>query len=419
MGYWEGRLGVVDLETTDVDVDMARITYACVAILESDGDVVARWDWTAEPAEDGRPAPEVVGELAQSLRNLFALGIPVAVYNAPYDLTVLDRECRRLRIAPIEDPHPIVDPLVIDRAVDPDRGAKRTLAETARHYDVELGAPEDAAIAAGRIAQAIAARAGSTLEGSSDDLQARQADWYVEQAAEFQEHMRSVRGDENYVANAEWPLKRAEDPNIFEDTQPIPAPPLRPSATVPMFDFTESIPLALEAAEAWARDAGGYVPVAEPAPEAAPRSEPVVIEARAAAPRRVHIAAAIVTDAAGRTLLVRKHGSDVFIQPGGKIERGESAIAALIRELREEVGLEVDTAETEFLGSFEAAAAHEQGATVRAEVFAFATTAEAVAGGEIAEVLWVEALDNEDIEFAPLTRDILLPIWAERRNATS
>ena len=34
-------------------------------------------------------------EITQTLRALFGLGIPVVVYNAPYDLSLLDRECRR------------------------------------------------------------------------------------------------------------------------------------------------------------------------------------------------------------------------------------------------------------------------------------------------------------------------------------
>ena len=41
----------------------------------------------------------------------------------------------------------------------------------------------------------------------------------------------------------------------------------------------------------------------------------------------------------GRSLLVRKRGSTIFMQPGGKIESGESALDALTRELREEIGL--------------------------------------------------------------------------------
>ena len=46
-------------------------------------------------------------------------------------------------------------------------------------------------------------------------------------------------------------------------------------------------------------------------------------------PHIIRIAAAVVTDIAGRSLLVRKRGSSIFMQPGGKIESGESALDAL------------------------------------------------------------------------------------------
>ena len=49
MTTWADRLGVFDLETTGVDVEMARIVTACIAVLDADGAVVQRWDWLADP----------------------------------------------------------------------------------------------------------------------------------------------------------------------------------------------------------------------------------------------------------------------------------------------------------------------------------------------------------------------------------
>ncbi|NMW24769.1 NUDIX hydrolase, partial [Rhodanobacter denitrificans] len=43
-----------------------------------------------------------------------------------------------------------------------------------------------------------------------------------------------------------------------------------------------------------------------------------------AAERVIRIVAAVIRDAAGRSLLVRKHGAAVFQQPGGKRDPGDA-----------------------------------------------------------------------------------------------
>ena len=48
----------------------------------------------------------------------------------------------------------------------------------------------------------------------------------------------------------------------------------------------------------------------------------------------IRISAALMDDDAGRLLLVRKAGTRWFMQPGGKVEPGETALSALERELR-------------------------------------------------------------------------------------
>ncbi|WP_206363616.1 NUDIX hydrolase [Sphingomonas crocodyli] len=66
----------------------------------------------------------------------------------------------------------------------------------------------------------------------------------------------------------------------------------------------------------------------------------------------IHIAAALIDDGAGRLLLVRKAGSRWFMQAGGKIEPGEPSLAAVIREVREEIGLILDPDDASHLGCF-------------------------------------------------------------------
>ncbi len=503
MEHW-GQVAVFDLETTGIDVEKARIVSACIAVLAEDGAVIERWDWLADPGieipagasaihgittararAEGRPAGEVVAEITQTLRVLFSLGIPLVVYNAPYDLTLLDRESRRHRVVPLQRFSPVIDPLVIDKALDRYRKGKRTLEVTAVLYGVVLDDAHDAgadAIAAGRVAQALARTFPDDLDITLADLHGRQELWFADQAAHFQEYIRTVKGDADFVADATWPLRALADATAFVDTQPIPAPPRRPSLTLPFVDIRGTSLLALETPrhepvtvergiteevtittieeliiledardrqreaastqsdpvseesdavsiaapplESHEFDEGDTVPVfgvpqQSDAPPVSSQVEHSPSPAAGPRPTVLRVAAGIVTDPAGRTLLVRKRGTSAFMQAGGKIEPGESALDALARELREEIGLELDPDRTEYLGSFRAVAANEPDTVVRAEVFALVTSAVVSPQGEIEELLWLEGEIPDGIELAPLTRDTILPLWETRRPALS
>lgn len=61
----------------------------------------------------------------------------------------------------------------------------------------------------------------------------------------------------------------------------------------------------------------------------------------------------LVTDGKGKVLLVRSwFGSQRWDLPGGGIQRGESAIAAAVREVEEETGVSLDIESLETLGEF-------------------------------------------------------------------
>jgi 8-oxo-dGTP pyrophosphatase MutT (NUDIX family) len=129
--------------------------------------------------------------------------------------------------------------------------------------------------------------------------------------------------------------------------------------------------------------------------------------------RLIHVSAAVITDAAGRVLFVRKRGTTVFMQPGGKPEPGESAAQALARELEEELGLVVAVADLEPLGTFEADAANEPGHRVVADVFRVPAQPDDVsARAEIEELRWIARAEASDLSLAPLSTQYLLPlIW--------
>jgi 8-oxo-dGTP pyrophosphatase MutT (NUDIX family) len=73
------------------------------------------------------------------------------------------------------------------------------------------------------------------------------------------------------------------------------------------------------------------------------------------------IVAALVLDERQRVLLVRKTGTRAFMQPGGKLQDSESDLAALERELGEELKCSVRPGSPVFLGTFSAPAANETG----------------------------------------------------------
>lgn len=223
---WHHTLGAFDLETTGVDVVTSRIVSANVSVLGPEGEAFERTDWLANPGveipeqasnvhgitteraeRDGRPAGEVVFEIVARLRDLLGRGIPVVVYNAAYDLTLLRHEAIRHGVEPLTDPAPIIDPLVIDRAMDQYRKGKRTLEAASEFYGVELLDAHDAgadAIAAGRVAKALASKYPDRLSISARELHDAQVSWSAAQSASFAEYMRRTHNPD-FVEAKGWP----------------------------------------------------------------------------------------------------------------------------------------------------------------------------------------------------------------------
>lgn len=132
----------------------------------------------------------------------------------------------------------------------------------------------------------------------------------------------------------------------------------------------------------------------------------------------IPIAAAIVSNEAGHVLVVRKRGSSVFMQPGGKIEPNETPVAALARELQEEIGLTVAADKLVYLGKFRAVAANEHGREVDADVFEVALTGAVAAQAEIEEIRWVDPF-APNLPLAILSRDHIMPVARARSKKES
>jgi 8-oxo-dGTP diphosphatase len=126
----------------------------------------------------------------------------------------------------------------------------------------------------------------------------------------------------------------------------------------------------------------------------------------------IRIVAAVIRDADGQVLVVRKHGSAVFIQPGGKPEPGEALLDALARELGEELGVALERSSALPLGTFTAPAVHEAGHRVQADAFLVQVHGTPQAQAEIAELAWVPLRPPHGRRLAPLSEGHILPAAA-------
>ncbi|MFC0598715.1 3'-5' exonuclease [Streptomyces palmae] len=231
--WFEGPLAAFDTETTGVDVEQDRIVSAALVVQRMPGGMPEVLRWLVSPGvpvpqeataihgltEDhlqhhGRwPAP-VMAELARGLAEQALRGIPLVVMNAPFDLTLLDRELRRHRNSSLSaylESHPlcVLDPRVLDKHLDRYRKGRRTLTDLCAHYGVDLtGAHEAAAdaVAALEVARAIGRRFAARLEGlSPTELHTRQAVWYAAQARGLQAWFARNGSDE--TCDPAWPLR--------------------------------------------------------------------------------------------------------------------------------------------------------------------------------------------------------------------
>jgi 8-oxo-dGTP diphosphatase len=131
----------------------------------------------------------------------------------------------------------------------------------------------------------------------------------------------------------------------------------------------------------------------------------------------IPVVAALIRDARGRVLLVRKRGTTAFMQPGGKPDPGESDVMALEREIDEELGCRVAAGSARSLGVFDAPSANEPGFKVRAAVYAVDVEGAIAPRAEIEQIVWVDPTALPDLPFAPLTRDHVFPLARRRDGA--
>lgn len=124
----------------------------------------------------------------------------------------------------------------------------------------------------------------------------------------------------------------------------------------------------------------------------------------------IYIVAAVVRDQRGHLLLVRKRGTTKFMQPGGKVEPSERKLAALAREIQEELGCSMVMDTARHLGEFRAPSANEPGQHVEADIYEVQIMGEPAPQAEIDAIVWLDIASSFSVELAPLTRDCVIPL---------
>jgi 8-oxo-dGTP diphosphatase len=122
------------------------------------------------------------------------------------------------------------------------------------------------------------------------------------------------------------------------------------------------------------------------------------------------VSAVVFRDPDGRVLTVRKSGTAKFMFPGGKLEPGESAIDAAVREVAEELDIQVRAADLRLLGTFTSEAANEPGHTVAATVFEHPHVPVDEPAAEIAELRWDDLSAGVTDDLAPLLAHRVFPV---------
>lgn len=217
-----GPLCAFDTETTGTDTGTDRVVTACVAWLDGTGKTAPQvQSWLADPdmeipeaaakingittghaREHGLPAARVIAEITAVILDAAAAGTPVIAYNAPFDLTLLDRESRRHGLDPFGPALDrvkalIIDPFVIWGALDPGWRGKRTLTAAAGRWGVTQDGAHSAsgdAVTAARLAWKIAASRPHVAAMSATELHA----WQVRERCRQADSLRTWRANRGY-----------------------------------------------------------------------------------------------------------------------------------------------------------------------------------------------------------------------------
>lgn len=221
---WASRgLASFDLETTGIDPRADRIVS--IGLIDEDAQ---EYSLVVNP---GVPIPEKAAEV-HGIRDADVAGavrgadgvawvldwlsvaverrIPVVVYNAPYDLTLLRAEAHRSGRGDLDwDRLLVIDPMVLDWGVERGRFGPRKLTQVCEYYEVVLDDAHDSladARAARLVALEMAARHEALRSVDLDAVMDAQRSWYADKAADWNAY--AAKNNRTLDDPEGWPFAR-------------------------------------------------------------------------------------------------------------------------------------------------------------------------------------------------------------------
>ncbi|MBD2815855.1 NUDIX domain-containing protein [Xenorhabdus sp. Flor] len=107
-----------------------------------------------------------------------------------------------------------------------------------------------------------------------------------------------------------------------------------------------------------------------------------------------------------KLLVVKKHKTSMYISPGGKIEKNETQIECLIREIQEEIGVTF-TNPTHF--SIDYAKSAFEGESMEINSWLIDIIGEPFPCSEIIDLKWITSKEAEKIQIGSVFKDSIIP----------
>lgn len=230
--WTERPFAVLDTETTDVNPYTAHIVQLALVLVAPDGSILEAHNAIINPGvpipqtasavhgiddaavkEHGAHPLPVLKNLSMMLSGLAHMGWPLVIYTAVFDWPLILSHFHRHGVAmPRRTPH-IIDPLVIDRKLNPFRPGLRRLSHVAAAFGYQLTNAHDAledCLATAAVLRGLIRQHPRLGRYSLDQLDRLQALWHRRWAEELMEFRRKI--GRPVSISPRWPY----DPDKFE-----------------------------------------------------------------------------------------------------------------------------------------------------------------------------------------------------------